>query len=228
MRNTDKREQRLMAASLEELEKERASIQRFADKMEIDGGIGLLDAGGVQLEREVLDWRIETFNRVLEQRPGIKIDPVDRSALYAEAAAIALNRRQAAEESFLGQSRGAYLANPNETLRSDLYSTEDPDRQREPLAELFAAQEKNIRQEWLSDLQTGRLDRHALDSYFAGRVDQHNTLIGMAVETHPHLRETLPPMIQYGQIRDDLQQQAQQLIEKNTQSAAQQQFRIAL
>src|SRR5450631_3738488 len=88
------------------------------------------------------------------------------------------------------------------------------------VVDLFANQENNIREEWLTDLQTGRRDRHALDSYFAGRVDQHNALIGMAVEAQPHLRETLPPPIQYAQLRDDLKQiaQAQQAGEKNSQT----------
>jgi|SRR5450755_1087153 hypothetical protein len=281
MQITDKREQRLMTAAPEALEMERSSIQRFADKLEIDQTIGLLDAGGVQVERELLDWRIDTFNQALEQRPDLKVEAIDAFSVYTGAAMKALDRRQVAEQSYRQQSpelltenkpaddgirivprengRGydwsfenregkvlmsGYGNDPEDikgTIRYNqrmypgryTYDTEeriDKEAPREAIVDLFANQENNIREEWLADLQTGRLDSHALDSYFAGRVDQHNTLIGMAVEAHPHLRETLPPPIQYGQIRDDLQRQiaqAQQVGERNT-HAVEEQFRFAV
>jgi superfamily II DNA or RNA helicase len=270
-----------MTATPEALETERASIQRFADKLEMDRTIGLLDAGGVQIERELLDWRIDTFNQALDQRSDLKMETIDASSVYTDAAAKAQDRRQAAEESYREQSPGlqspeekaAWLEEAREMRErvdreiqrvaqqaptsAELLAAIDkhlpkqsPEEEAERFEEsratmeridreirrdslvvdLFANQENNIREEWLADLQTGRLDRHALDSYFAGRVDQHNTLIGMAVEAHPHLRETLPPPIQYGQIRDDLQRQiaqAQQVGERNS-HAVEEQFRFAV
>ena len=298
MQITDKREQRLMTATPEALETERSSIQRFADKMEIDQAIGLLDAGGVQMERELLDWRIETFNQALEQRPDLKMETVDAFSVYTDAAMKALDRRQAAEESYREQSQVSVAGQGVTQPRSESYMLDrqlppqtaeekdirfqaafahmeriertlgveqqaptseellaaidkhlpqqspeekearfkdafetmeriDKETPREAIVDLFANQENNIREEWLADLQTGRLDRHALDSYFAGRVDQHNTLIGMAVEAHPDLRETLPPPIQYGEVRDQLRQLAQRQTERNS-HAVEEQFRFAV
>src|SRR5450755_3672628 len=299
MQITDKREQRLMTATPAALAAERSSIQRFADKLEIDQTIGLLDAGGVQMERELLDWRIETFNQALEQRPDLKMEPIDAFSVYTDAAMKALDRRQAAEESYREQSQVSVAGQGVTQPRSESYmldrqlpsrTAEEKDirfqaafahmeriertlgvEQQAPTSEellaaidkhlpqqspeekaaqfkdaldhmeridreirrdalvvdLFANQENNIREEWLADLQTGRLDRHALDSYFAGRVDQHNTLIGMAVEAHPDLRETLPPPIQYGEVRDQLRQLAQRQTERNS-HAVEEQFRFAV
>ena len=256
MQITDKREQRLMTASPEALETERSSIQRFADKLEIDRTIGLLDAGGIEVERELLDWRIDTFNQALDRRPDLKMETIDAFSVYTDAAMKALDRRQAAEESYREQSQVSVAGQGVTQPRSESYMLDQQLPQPSPeekaaqfkdafdhmeridreirrdalVVDLFANQENNIREEWLTDLQTGRLDRHALDSYFAGRVDQHNTLIGMAVEAHPHLRETLPPPIQYGQIRDDLQRQiaqAQQIGERNTQ-ATEERFQFSL
>src|ERR1035441_10585521 len=112
MQVTEKREQRLMTATPEALEMERASIQRFADKLEMDRTIGLLDAGGVQIERELLDWRIDTFNQALDQRSDLKMETIDASSVYTDAAAKAQDRRQAAEESYREQSPG--LQSPEE------------------------------------------------------------------------------------------------------------------
>ena len=112
MQVTEKREQRLMTATPEALETERASIQRFADKLEMDRTIGLLDAGGVQMERELLDWRIDTFNQALDQRSDLKMETIDASSVYTDAAAKAQDRRQAAEESYREQSPG--LQSPEE------------------------------------------------------------------------------------------------------------------
>jgi hypothetical protein len=299
MQITDKREQRLMTASPEALETERSSIQRFADKLEIDRTIGLLDAGGIEVERELLDWRIDTFNQALDQRPDLKMETIDAFSVYTDAAMKALDRRQAAEESYREQSQVSVAGQGVTQPRSESYmldrqlppqTAEEKDirfqaafahmeriertlgvEQQAPTSEellaaidkhlpqqspeekaaqfkdafdhmeridreirrdalvvdLFANQENNIREEWLADLQTGRLDRHALDSYFAGRVDQHNTLIGMAVEAHPDLRETLPPPIQYGEVRDQLRQLAQRQTERNS-HAVEEQFRFAV
>jgi hypothetical protein len=178
------------------------------------------------------------------------MEAIDAFSVYTDAARKALDRRQAAEESYREQSHPAASrfeaefptlaavldALPQQTPEEkaaqfkDAFETmERIDREirREALVDLFANQENNIREEWLADLQTGRLDRHALDSYFAGRVDQHNTLIGMAVEAHPDLRETLPPPIQYGEVRDQLRQLAQRQTERNS-HAVEEQFRFAV
>ena len=74
-------------------------------------------------------------------------------------------------------------------------------------AALLVEQATDIRAEWQRDLESGSHNQHALESYFAGKVDQHNTLIEMAVEAHPELQPTLPPPINYVALRDDLQQQ---------------------
>ena len=185
--NTTQREERLLAATPDGLEAERASMERKAESLAVHERAGSLDQGDVILERELLDWRIETWNRTLETRPELALQPIDRSALYAEAAEKAQNRQQAAEESFRSQ-------------------WDSPSAR---IVERLGEQEKSIRAEWLSDLQAGRLNRPALDSYFAGRVDQHNALIEMAAASHPLLRETLPAPIQFGSMRDQLQQQVQ-------------------
>lgn len=73
----------------------------------------------------------------------------------------------------------------------------------------LASQEKSIREEWQHDLQSGRGNQHDLETYFAGKIDQHNTMIELAVEANPKLQETLPPQINYEQLRSELQQQIQ-------------------
>ncbi len=80
----------------------------------------------------------------------------------------------------------------------------------ENVSVLLGDQEENIRQEWQQDLQSGRQDQHDLETYFAGKVDQHNTMIELAVEANPKLQETLPPQINYEQIRQTIQEQNQQ------------------
>ena len=78
------------------------------------------------------------------------------------------------------------------------------------LTRLLRSQEENIRQEWRSDLAAGRQDQHDLETYFAGKIDQHNGLIEQAIADNPKLQETLPPQINYEQLRSELQQQTQQ------------------
>ncbi len=78
------------------------------------------------------------------------------------------------------------------------------------VAGILGDQEENIRQEWQQDLQSGRQDQHDLEAYFAGKIDQHNTIIELAVEANPKLQETLPPQINYEQIRQTIQEQIQQ------------------
>ena len=75
---------------------------------------------------------------------------------------------------------------------------------------LLTDQEKNIREEWQHDLQSGHHNQHDLETYFAGKIDQHNTMIELAVEANPKLQETLPPQINYEQLRSEIQQQIQQ------------------
>jgi hypothetical protein len=78
------------------------------------------------------------------------------------------------------------------------------------VAVLLGNQEENIRQEWQQDLQSGRQDQHDLETYFAGKIDQHNTMIELAVEANSKLQETLPPQINYEQIRQTIREQIQQ------------------
>lgn len=75
---------------------------------------------------------------------------------------------------------------------------------------LLGDQEESIRQEWHHDLQSGRQDQHDLETYCAGKIDQHNTMIELAVEANPKLQKTLPPQINYEQIRQTIQEQNQQ------------------
>lgn len=91
----------------------------------------------------------------------------------------------------------------------------------ELVAELLIDQDKTIREEWQQDLESGRLNQHDLETYFAGKIDQHNTLIELAVEANPKLQETLPPQIDYEQLRSEIQQQIQQQIQQRQQSPAQ-------
>lgn len=321
--HTTKREERLFAATPEALETERASIQRSAESLAVSQVIGLVDQGGLVMERELIDWRVDTFNRTLAQRLDVTIEPIESTVLYAEAAEKATDRRIAAEESFYSQwmdasplepvapesKEGQLLSTPGqqrartmeerkqelqtaERERSPLYfqygndaqdfaatvdgpfsfrvpngsqsallyatipnpkqphecvSVHDPEQLEQRLAErrdfnrtLFsqresqrigpteqmtaslAQQETSIREEWLSDLQSGRLSQQALDSYFAGRVDQHNALIEMALAAHPELRETLPPPIQYDALRAELQQQVKHAPQEDLVTAYQQ------
>ena len=75
---------------------------------------------------------------------------------------------------------------------------------------LLIDQEKSIREEWQRDLESGHHNQHDLETYFAGKIDQHNTLIELAVEANPKLQETLPPQINYEQLRSEIQQHIQQ------------------
>ncbi len=83
-------------------------------------------------------------------------------------------------------------------------------RDEDDLTDLLRSQEENIRQEWQTDLAFSRQNQHDLETYFAGKIDQHNTMIEMAVEANPKLQETLPPQINYEQLRSEVQQQIQQ------------------
>ena len=78
------------------------------------------------------------------------------------------------------------------------------------LVELLANQDKNMLDEWKQDLQSSLEDQQEIDTYFAGRIDQFNSLIELAVTAHPELQETLPPQINYEQLRSTLQQEIQQ------------------
>jgi hypothetical protein len=91
----------------------------------------------------------------------------------------------------------------------------------ESFAEILIDQDKAIREEWQQDLESGRLNQHDLETYFAGKIDQHNTLIELAVEANPKLQETLPPQISYEQLRSEIQQQLQQQIQQREQAPAQ-------
>ena len=139
-----------------------------------------------------------------EVNPRIEAD-IDPARIRAEAQRGVAVERAAEEQAFWDD------LDPAESAQEEQHREDFPVRQvlpSNPIVEALIAQEKNIRDEWCSDLQTGRLHRHSLDSYFAGRVDQHNALIEMTVAAHPELRETLPPLIEYGAVREELQQQA--------------------
>ena len=86
---------------------------------------------------------------------------------------------------------------------------------------LLGNQEKIIREEWQQDLQSGHHNQHDLETYFAGKIDQHNTLIELAVEANPKLQETLPPQINYEQLRSEIQHQIQQQIQQQPPTPAQ-------
>ena len=98
------------------------------------------------------------------------------------------------------------LAKYEAAMHQQAASAAGPD----PLTELLHTQEENIRREWQHDLESGRQNQHDLETYFAGKIDQHNTLIELAVQADPKLQETLPPQIDYEQLRSELQQQLQQ------------------
>ena len=91
----------------------------------------------------------------------------------------------------------------------------------ELVADILIHQDKTIREEWQQDLESGHHNQHDLETYFAGKIDQHNTLIELAVEANPKLQETLPPQINYEQLRSEIQQQIQQQIQQRQQSPAQ-------
>ena len=91
----------------------------------------------------------------------------------------------------------------------------------ESVAKLLIHQDKTIREEWQQDLESGRHNQHDLETYFAGKIDQHNTLIELAVEANPKLQETLPPQINYEQLRSDIQQHMQQQIQQQPKAQAQ-------
>lgn len=86
------------------------------------------------------------------------------------------------------------------------------------VADIFIQQDKNIREEWQHDLQSGHYNQHDLETYFAGKIDQHNTMIDLAVKANPKLQETLAPQINYDQLRSELQQQIQQRQQASTQA----------
>ncbi len=91
----------------------------------------------------------------------------------------------------------------------------------ELVAEILIHQDKTIREEWQQDLESGRHNQHDLETYFAGKIDQHNTLIELAVEANPKLQETLPPQINYEQLRSEIQQHIQEEIQQQPQAPAQ-------
>ena len=91
----------------------------------------------------------------------------------------------------------------------------------ELVAEILIHQDKKIREEWQQDLESGRHNQHDLETYFAGKIDQHNTLIELAIEANPKLQETLPPQINYEQLRSEIQQHIQQQIQQQPQMPAQ-------
>jgi hypothetical protein len=78
------------------------------------------------------------------------------------------------------------------------------------LVEQLANQDKNMLDEWKQDLQSNLENQQEIDTYFAGRIDQFNSLIELAVTAHPELQETLPPQMNYEQLRSTLQQEIQQ------------------
>lgn len=88
--NTARREERLLTATPQDLEIERARIQKSANNLAIDQITGTRTA-----EKETIDWRIDTFNRATEQRSDIK--PIKSEAVYTEAAGYAQERKENAE-----------------------------------------------------------------------------------------------------------------------------------
>lgn len=131
------------------------------------------------------------------------IKDYNQTAAEEHAAAVEWQQEQD-HEAYYGE------AETSPELASNPSSVSSSENGLDSLAESLAEQENNIRQEWQHDLESGKQNQHDLETYFAGKIDQHNTMIELAVEANPKLQETLPPQINYEQLRSEIQQQIQQ------------------
>jgi hypothetical protein len=131
------------------------------------------------------------------------IGDYNQTASEEHAAAVEWQKKQD-HEAYYGKAEDPPEPASNSTSVSSLANSLDL------LAESLAEQENKIRQEWQHDLASGKQNQHDLETYFAGKVDQHNTMIELAVEANPKLQETLPPQINYEQLRSTVQEQFQQ------------------
>jgi hypothetical protein len=131
------------------------------------------------------------------------IGDYNQTASEEHAAAVEWQQQQD-HEAYYGKAEDPPELASNPTSVSSLENGLDS------LAESLAEQENKIRQEWQHDLASGKQNQHDLETYFAGKVDQHNTMVELAVEANPKLQETLPPQINYEQLRSEVQEQFQQ------------------
>src|SRR5579875_2145320 len=75
-----------------------------------------------------------------------------------------------------------------------------------PLVAMLRDQGTNIIQEWRQDAATGSQKSHDLSLYFAGKIDQHNTMIEATARAYPELQQFLPEQLDYARVQQEIMQ----------------------